>query len=107
MLKITESAMLLVCSLGEPVAAVAVDRDCADIVEEKLESYGLADKAIRRDRGRRRSHRDLLRGIRRADARCTAYRPESGETSRACRRKSSHVFSRRSDLRDRFTRQLS
>ncbi|MCG3168618.1 MAG: hypothetical protein CALGDGBN_00115 [Pseudomonadales bacterium] len=48
-LGITESAMLLACSLGKRFAAVGVERDCADIVEANLEAYGLADKAIRRN----------------------------------------------------------
>jgi len=48
-LGITESAMLIACSLGKRFAAVGVESDCADIVESNLEAYGLSDKAIRRD----------------------------------------------------------
>lgn len=51
-LGITESAMLLACSLGKRFAAVGIERDCADIVEANLEVYGLADKAIRRNPAR-------------------------------------------------------
>jgi len=46
-LGITESAMLLACSLGKRFACVGVEEDCADLVEANLEDYGLADKAIR------------------------------------------------------------
>ncbi len=51
-LGITESAMLLACSLGKRFACVGVEGDCADIVEANIEAYGLSDKAIRRNPAR-------------------------------------------------------
>lgn len=46
---ITESAMLLACTLGKRFAVIGIEEGCASLVERNLETYGLAGRAIRRD----------------------------------------------------------
>lgn len=46
---ITESGMLLACILGKRFAMVGIEEGCASLVERNLETYGLVDRAIRRD----------------------------------------------------------